>query len=211
MRIDQSKMLLYAVTADEISEEVLYDKVKKALEGGVTILQLRAKNLGNEDFIKEAKVVKELTKQYGIPFIINDNVDVAKTVDADGVHIGQDDMSITDARQILGDDKIIGVSAHNVLEAVEAEKNGADYLGSGAVFVTETKKDVSNLSKEELKRICESVSIPVVAIGGIGEHNAQLLEGTKISGIAVSSAIFASDDIDAACQNLLSKINFAAN
>ena len=211
MRIDKSKMLLYAVTADEKSEEVLYDKVKMALEGGVTILQLRAKNLDNEDFIKEAKVIKELTKQYGVPFIINDNVEVAKAVDADGVHIGQDDMSITDARQILGDDKIIGVSAHNVLEAVEAEKNVADYLGSGAVFVTETKKDVSNLSKEELKRICESVSIPVVAIGGIGEHNAQLLEGTKISGIAVSSAIFASDDIDAACQNLLSKINFAAN
>lgn len=211
MRIDKSKMLLYAVTADEKSEEILYDKVKKSLEGGVTILQLRAKNLDNEDFIKEAKVIKELTKKYNVPFIINDNVDVAKIVDADGVHIGQDDMSILNARQILGDDKIIGVSAHNALEAVEAEKNGADYLGSGAVFATETKKDVSNLSEEELKRICESVSIPVVAIGGIGEHNAQLLEGTKISGIAVSSAIFASDDIDAACKNLLSKIKFAAN
>ena len=145
--------------------------------------------------IKEAREMKELSKEYKVPFVINDNIEVALAVDADGVHIGQDDMSVEEARKLLGEDKIIGVSAHNVEEAIKAQKGGADYLGVGAVCATSTKKDANVVSKEEIKKICHTVEIPVVAIGGIKKENIKTLEGTDVDGVAVVSAIFAAKDI----------------
>ena len=148
-----------------------------------------------EQEIKEAREMKELSKEYKVPFVINDNIEVALAVDADGVHIGQDDMSVEEARKLLGEDKIIGVSAHNVEEAIKAQKGGADYLGVGAVCATSTKKDANVVSKEEIKKICHTVEIPVVAIGGIKKENIKTLEGTDVDGVAVVSAIFAAKDI----------------
>ena len=139
--------------------------------------------------------MKELSKEYKVPFVINDNIEMALAVDADGVHIGQDDMSVEEARKLLGEDKIIGVSAHNVEEAIKAQKGGADYLGVGAVCATSTKKDANVVSKEEIKKICHTVEIPVVAIGGIKKENIKTLEGTDVDGVAVVSAIFAAKDI----------------
>ena len=165
------------------------------MEGGITFLQLREKHLSKEEFIKEAREMKELSKEYKVPFVINDNIEVALAVDADGVHIGQNDMSVEEARKLLGEDKIIGVSAHNVEEAIKAQKGGADYLGVGAVCATSTKKDANVVSKEEIKKICHTVEIPVVAIGGIKKENIKTLEGTDVDGVAVVSAIFAAKDI----------------
>ena len=190
LRVNADAMTLYAVT-----DTTLMDQVKEALEGGITFLQLREKHLSKEEFIKEAREMKELSKEYKVPFVINDNIEVALAVDADGVHIGQDDMSVEEARKLLGEDKIIGVSAHNVEEAIKAQKGGADYLGVGAVCATSTKKDANVVSKEEIKKICHTVEIPVVAIGGIKKENIKTLEGTDVDGVAVVSAIFAAKDI----------------
>ena len=196
LRVNADAMTLYAVTDRTwVKDTTLMDQVKEALEGGITFLQLREKHLSKEEFIKEAREMKELSKEYKVPFVINDNIEVALAVDADGVHIGQNDMSVEEARKLLGEDKIIGVSAHNVEEAIKAQKGGADYLGVGAVCATSTKKDANVVSKEEIKKICHTVEIPVVAIGGIKKENIKTLEGTDVDGVAVVSAIFAAKDI----------------
>ena len=198
-------MLLYAVTDRAwTGEKTLLEQVKEALDGGITFLQLREKELGEEEFLREAEDMKTLAAAYHVPFIINDNVELALAIGADGVHVGQEDMEVGKVREKLGPDKIIGVSAHSVEEAVKAEKSGADYLGAGAVFSTSTKGDAGALSMETLKAICSSVSIPVVAIGGIKEENILSLKGTGVAGAAIVSGIFARKNIREACVRLRS-------
>ena len=206
MNCDKKDLLLYAVTDRAwLRGETLYGQVEKALKGGVTFMQLREKNLDEEHFLQEAVEIKELCKKYHVPFVINDNVDIAVKMDADGVHVGQSDMEAGDVRAKLGPDKIVGVSAQTVEQAVLAEKRGADYLGVGAVFSTGTKLDADDVSYETLKAICETVSIPVVAIGGITKDNLMELKGSGIDGIAVVSAIFAQENIEEATKELRSR------
>ena len=196
-------LLLYAVTDRHwLSGRTLFDVVKESLEGGVTFLQLREKDLDEEHFFEEAVELQELARKYNVPFVVNDNVDIALRMDADGVHVGQEDMAAKDVRALIGEDKILGVSAQTVEQAVLAEKQGADYLGVGAVFPTGSKSDAVDVSGETLKAICEAVSIPVIAIGGITEENVAELSGSGIVGIAVISAIYAKDDIKKAAGNL---------
>ena len=171
--------------------DTLYHQVEEALKGGVTFLQLREKDLNTENFLQEAEEMKKLCAAYRVPFVINDNVEIARTVGADGVHVGQDDMPAWKVREILGEDKIIGVSAQTVEQAIKAEKDGADYLGVGAVFPTSSKADAVEVEHATLRDICVAVQIPVVAIGGISAENVSQLAGTGIDGIAVISAIFA--------------------
>lgn len=205
MNCDKKDLLLYAVTDRAwLRGETLYGQVEKALKGGATFMQLREKNLDEEHFLQEAVEIKELCKKYHVPFVINDNVDIAVKMDADGVHVGQSDMEAGDVRAKLGPDKIVGVSAQTVEQAVLAEKRGADYLGVGAVFSTGTKLDADDVSYETLKAICETVSIPVVAIGGITKDNLMELKGSGIDGIAVVSAIFAQENIEEATKELRS-------
>ncbi len=204
MKADKKSMLLYAVTDRAwLNGRNLEDDVEEALKAGVTFVQLREKHASYDEMVDLAKKIKALTDRYNVPFVIDDNIEVAKAVDADGVHIGQSDTEAKKARQMLGNDKIIGVSASNVKEAVEAEKNGADYIGIGAMFPTDTKKDHRDLTFEEAKKITSSVNIPVVAIGGINSKNIMELKGTGVDGVAVVSAIFASDDRYAAAKELL--------
>lgn len=199
----EKELLLYAVTDRHwLGEETLYDQVKKALDGGATFVQLREKNLDREVFLAEAKEIQKLCKEYGVPFVVNDEVSIAKDIDADGVHMGQSDMEAMDVRKILGPDKIIGVSAQTVEQAIIAEKHGADYLGVGAVFTTGSKDDADDVSHETLKAICEAVSIPVIAIGGITKDNVAELAGSGICGVAVISAIFGQKDIQKATEEL---------
>jgi thiamine-phosphate pyrophosphorylase len=199
----EKELLLYAVTDRHwLGEETLYDQVKKALDGGATFVQLREKNLDREVFLAEAKEIQKLCKEYGVPFVVNDEVSIAKDIDADGVHVGQSDMEAMDVRKILGPDKIIGVSAQTVEQAIIAEKHGADYLGVGAVFTTGSKDDADDVSHETLKAICEAVSIPVIAIGGITKDNVAELAGSGICGVAVISAIFGQKDIQKATEEL---------
>lgn len=199
----EKELLLYAVTDRHwLGEETLYDQVKKALDGGATFVQLREKNLDREVFLAEAKEIQKLCKEYGVPFVVNDEVSIAKDIDADGVHVGQSDMEAMDVRKILGPDKIIGVSAQTVEQAIIAEKHGADYLGVGAVFTTGSKDDADDVSHETLKAICEAVSIPVIAIGGITKDNVADLAGSGICGVAVISAIFGQKDIQKATEEL---------
>lgn len=199
----EKELLLYAVTDRHwLGEETLYDQVKKALDGGATFVQLREKNLDREVFLAEAKEIQKLCKEYGVPFVVNDEVSIAKDIDADGVHVGQSDMEAMDVRKILGPDKIIGVSAQTVEQAIIAEKHGADYLGVGAVFTTGSKDDADDVSHETLKAICEAVSIPVIAIGGITKDNVAELVGSGICGVAVISAIFGQKDIQKATEEL---------
>ena len=196
-------MCLYAVTDSTwLKERTLPEVVEEALEGGATFIQIREKHLGYEDFVTLAKEVKAVTDRYHVPYVINDEVGIAKLIDADGVHLGQNDEELTKAREILGPDKIIGVSAHTVEEAVTAEKNGADYLGVGALFNTSTKTDVTDMSGETLRAICDAVSIPVVAIGGIKADNILELKDSPIDGVAVVSAIFAADHIKETTEKL---------
>ncbi len=199
----KKSMCLYAVTDSMwLGNRTLPEVVKEALEGGATFLQIREKNLAYPEFVKLATEVKAVTDAYHIPYVVDDDVELAKEIDADGVHIGQSDLALVEARRVLGPDKIIGVSAHSVAEAIEAEKNGADYLGVGSVFTTSTKLDAEAVSKATLKEICEAVSIPVVAIGGIQKDNMLQLKGTKVDGVAVVSAIFAAPDIQQAAKEL---------
>lgn len=192
-------LFLYAVTDRSwLNGDTLTYQVKQALEGGVTFVQLREKNLDEEAFYQEALEIQALCKQYQVPFVINDNVALAKKINADGVHVGQSDMEALDVRKLLGDDKIIGVSAQTVEQAVLAEKHGADYLGVGAVFPTGSKEDAVEVSQETLKAICQAVRIPVIAIGGITKENVKELKKTGICGIAVISAIFGQEDIQTA-------------
>ena len=199
------ELLLYAVTDRHwLNGATLISQVEAALKGGATFIQLREKNLDDEAFYKEALEIQKLCRNYKVPFVINDNVELAKKIGADGVHVGQSDMEALDVRKVLGDDKIIGVSAQTVEQAVLAEKRGADYLGVGAVFHTDSKADVAEVSRETLKAICDAVDIPVIAIGGISKENVSELAGTGICGIAVISAIFAEKDIKKATEKLKS-------
>ncbi len=204
LKQDSSSLLLYAITERAwLKGKTVTEAVEEAIQGGATFIQLREKNLSYEEFLKTAIDVKAVTDKYNIPFIINDNVDIAVKVGADGAHIGQSDEEIKTAREKLGADKIIGLSAGTVEEAVKAEQSGADYIGVGAVFNTSTKLDANSVSLETLKEICNTVNIPVVAIGGISKDNALQLAGTGIEGICAVSAIFAQDDIKAAAAELL--------
>ena len=196
-------LLLYAVTDRHwLGDRTLYDVVRESLDGGVTFLQLREKDLDDETFFREAVRLRDMAREYGVPFVINDNVDIAVRMDADGVHVGQSDMEAGDVRALIGPDKILGVSAQTVEQAVLAEKRGADYLGVGAVFPTGSKDDADDVSFETLKAICEAVSIPVVAIGGITSENIPQLAGSGICGIAVISAIYGQKDIYKATASL---------
>ena len=201
----REQMLLYAVTDRHwLNGRTLYEQVEEALKGGATFIQLREKDLTEEEFLEEAKKIQQLCKKYRVPFIINDNVKLAKEIDADGVHVGQSDMETLDVRAQLGEDKIIGVSARTVEQALLAEKHGADYLGVGAVFQTGTKTDAREVEHSVLKEICTKVDIPVVAIGGITQDNVKELSGSGINGVAVISAIFAQKDIETATAKLKS-------
>lgn len=203
MNCDKKDLLLYAVTDRHwLNGRELADVVKESLDGGVTMLQLREKTLEEDKFLEEAKLLQTLCRERKIPFIINDNVDIAVAMDADGVHVGQSDMEALDVRAKVGPDKIVGVSAQTVEQALLAEKHGADYLGVGAVFPTGSKDDADDVSYETLKAICEAVSIPVVAIGGISQENVSRLAGSGICGVAVISAIYAAKDICAAASKL---------
>lgn len=203
MKCDKKDLLLYAVTDRSwLHGDTLYHQVEEALKGGATFVQLREKNLDEEHFLQEAKEIKQLCRQYHVPFVINDNVEIALSMDADGVHVGQSDMEAGEVREKLGPDKIIGVSAQTVEQAILAEQKGADYLGVGAVFPTGSKEDADDVSQETLKAICEAVNIPVIAIGGISSKNVMELAGSGICGIAVISAIFAQPDIAQATKEL---------
>lgn len=203
MKFAKEDLLLYAVTDRHwLKDETLENQVEKALQGGATFLQLREKSLDDDIFLAEAKEIQKLCKKYQVPCVINDNVDIALAIDADGVHVGQSDMEALDVRKRLGPDKIIGVSAQNVQQALLAQKHGADYLGVGAVFPTGSKDDAEDVSFETLKAICQAVDIPVIAIGGITKENVSELKGSGICGIAVISAIFAQKDIKAATKEL---------
>ena len=203
MKLDKKSLLLYAVTDRSWTQnESLYEQVEQTLKGGTTFVQLREKDLPYEDFLQEGKEIQELCKKYQVPFVINDNVQLAKELDADGVHIGQDDMKICDARNLIGSNKILGVSVQTVEDAIFAEKEAADYLGVGAVFSTSTKLDAVDVSYQMLKEICSAVKIPVVAIGGINKNNILDLQNSGICGVAVVSAIFAENDIFGATKEL---------
>lgn len=207
MKCDKKDLLLYAVTDRSwLGEETLSSQVELALKGGATFIQLREKALDEASFLREARELKELCAGYNVPFVINDNVEIALAVNADGVHVGQSDMEAGTVRQKLGPDKIIGVSAQTVEQALLAEQRGADYLGVGAVFNTSTKLDAAEVSFDTLKAICEAVSIPVIAIGGISLENVEALKDTGIVGVAVVSAVFGAKDIKAAAGNLKNKL-----
>lgn len=202
----KENLLLYAITdRGWLNGRTLYEQVEQALQGGVTCLQLREKNLPRHEFLQEAKEIKKLCISRHVPLIINDDVEVALEADADGVHVGQKDMDVPTVRKKLGKGKIIGVTAKTVEQALLAERQGADYLGTGAVFGTSTKKDAIPISFEQLNQVCEAVRIPTVAIGGITMENISELSGCKISGVAVVSGIFAQEDITCAAEKLYAR------
>ena len=194
----------YAVTDRSwLNGETLYSQVEKALEGGATFVQLREKHLDHDAFLQEAKEIKELCAKYQVPFVLDDDVELALEVGADGVHVGQSDMEAGDCPgPKLGEDKIVGVSAQTVEQALLAQERGADYLGVGAVFPTSSKDDAVEVDHEMVKAICEAVDIPVIAIGGITKDNVQELSGCGLCGIAVISAIFAKPDIKKTTEEL---------
>ena len=203
MNCTAEMLRLYAVTDRAwVGRQTLPQQVEAALKGGATCVQLREKHLDDTDMLAEAKTISALCRAYHVPFILNDNVPLAKLCGADGVHVGQDDLSAAEARRLLGPDKIIGVSAHNVAEAKKAFADGADYLGCGAMFATATKTNVTALPKETLRAICTAVPIPVVAIGGIHKQNLLSLAHCGEAGVALVSAIFAAKDIEAECREL---------
>lgn len=203
MKFDKNSLLLYAVTDRRwLNGSSLYNQVEQAIFGGATFIQLREKELDQKDFCAEAIQIKKLCAQYHVPFVINDNVELAKEIDADGIHVGQSDMEAGDVRKRIGPDKILGVSAETVEQAVLAEQCGADYLGVGAVFPTGSKADAEAVDFVVLKEICQSVHIPVIAIGGITKENLLQLSGSGICGIAVISAIFAQKNVRAAAEQL---------
>ena len=201
MAFTGKNLLLYAVT-ERYPDRDFFVQIESALKGGITCLQLREKHLSKAEFIDEARIVKRLCEKYSVPLIINDDVEVALSCASDGVHIGQDDGDVAEVRRIAGNRLIIGVSAHNVEEALAAEKAGADYLGCGAVFGSMTKSNVHVLPLETLKNISAAVKIPIVAIGGINENNIMQLAGSGINGVAVISAIFGAADIESKCKEL---------
>ena len=205
MKLTKEMQRLYAVTDRSwLRGQTIYEQVEQALIGGATMVQLREKELDDESFLREAVELAKLCHRYGVPLLINDNVAIARRSSADGVHVGQDDMEAASVRSILGSDMIVGVTAKTVEQAIRAQEAGADYLGSGAVFGSATKLNAKPMTKELLNTICHSVTIPVVAIGGINRHNILELAGTDISGVAVVSGIFAASDIEAECRHLRS-------
>ncbi|MEE0965660.1 MAG: thiamine phosphate synthase [Bacilli bacterium] len=205
MKCNAEMMLLYAVTDRAwVGKQTLLEQVEDAIKGGATCIQLREKVLDEESFLQEAMQMKELCTKYSVPFIINDNVEIAIKSNADGIHVGQSDMAASNVRALVGEDMIIGVSVQTVEQALAAQEAGADYLGVGAVFNTTTKLDASEVPLETLKAICEAVSIPVVAIGGINKSNLLELTDTGVDGVALVSAIFAVKDIESECKELLS-------
>lgn len=203
MSISKETMLLYGVTdRGNLHGKTLLLQVEESLKGGVTLVQLREKHLSFQEFLEEAKEMKELCHKYGVPLLINDNVEICIESGADGVHVGQKDMEAGAVREKLGKDKIIGVSARTVEQAMAAQIAGADYLGVGAVFSTSTKEDAKPLDHEILKAITKAVDIPVVAIGGISSENVSQLKGTGIDGVAVVSAIYGKENPKEAAENL---------
>lgn len=214
MRYDKQQLekdlLLYAVTDRSwLDGQTLAQQTEEALKGGVTFVQIREKDLCREEFSKEARELKALCQAYGVPFVVNDDVELAMEVDADGVHVGQSDMEAGRVREKLGPDKIIGVSARTVEEALLAQERGADYLGVGAVFHTSSKADAADVSFQTLQEICQAVDIPVIAIGGITRENVTELAGRGICGVAVISAIFASPDRRKAAEELKAAVQQA--
>ncbi|MCR5090246.1 MAG: thiamine phosphate synthase [Oscillospiraceae bacterium] len=207
MNCSREALRLYAITDRSwLNGRTLYSQVEEALKGGATFVQLREKELDYESFLREARELRKLCADYGVPFVINDNIDVAIAADADGVHVGQEDMEAGDVRRRLGPDKIIGVSCKTAEQARIAQAHGADYLGAGAMFPTGSKKDASSITMDALHEICASVTIPVVAIGGIGMSNVEQLSGSGIAGISVISALFAQDDVKKAAEELNKKL-----
>ena len=198
---------LYLVTDNSNDEEKFLNTIEEAIKGGVSVVQIREKTADTLDFYNLALKVKEITTNYNIPLIINDRVDVALAIDADGVHVGQSDMPCDVTRKLIGPDKILGVSAATIDEAKKAESDGADYIGTGAVFPTSTKDDAPSVTKQELKEIVESINIPVVAIGGINLENACELIDTGIAGLSVVSAIMSSDNPKKSSEELLNIFN----
>ena len=201
MKCAEEYMRLYAVTDRAwVGGQTLYQQVESALKGGVTCVQLREKELDDEAFLKEAVEIHALCQRYGVPFFVNDNVDIAIRCHAEGVHVGQEDMAAAQVRARVGEGMMIGVSVHSVEEAKQAVRDGADCLGVGAMFSTSTKTDVDVLPKETLKAICDAVDIPVVAIGGLNKSNILELSGTGVDGVALVSAIFSAEDIESVCR-----------
>lgn len=204
LNLDKKAMLLYAVTDRAwLGNHKLEEQVEETVKAGATFVQLREKELGYEEFVAIAMKIKQVTDRYQVPFVINDNIEVAIAVGADGVHVGQSDMSAENVRALLGNDKILGVSVRTVEQALLAQEQGADYIGVGAAFSTSTKTDVDKISYDMIQAICNAVSIPVVAIGGINETNLMQLKGSGVDGVAVVSAIFAKADITSATKQLL--------
>lgn len=203
MKCDKDMMRLYAVTDRAwVGKQSLYEQVEAALKGGVTCVQLREKDLEEEAFLQEAMELSALCRRYGVPFFVNDHVEIAVKCGADGIHVGQEDMEVSRVRQIVGNQMMIGVSVHSVEEALKAAADGADCLGVGAMFATSTKTNTNVLAKETLRDICAAVEIPVVAIGGIDQDNLCSLSGTGVDGVALVHAIFASEDIEQVCRQL---------
>ncbi len=203
MKYDKRHMLLYAVTDRAwVGKQTLYEQVEAALRGGVTCVQLREKALDAAAFLREARDLCALCRRYGVPFIVNDNVDVAIACGADGIHVGQEDLAAGEVRRRVGSGMILGVSVHTVEEARRAVRDGADYLGLGTIFPTNTKTDVEQMPHETLRAICEAVDVPIVAIGGIHRDNLLQLSGSGVDGVALVSAIFSAADIEGTCRDL---------
>ena len=203
MKCDKRHMLLYAVTDRAwTGKQTLYEQVEAALKGGVTCVQLREKELDETAFLQEAKELCALCRRYGVPFLVNDNVEIAIACGADGIHVGQEDLAAGEVRRRVGENMILGVSVHTVEEACQAVRDGADYLGLGAVFPTNTKTDVEQMSNETLRAICDAVDVPIVAIGGINRGNILRLAGSGVDGVALVSAIFSAEDIEGTCREL---------
>ncbi len=198
---------LYLVTDNSDDVEKFLNTIEEAIKGGVSVVQIREKTADTLEFYNLALQVKEITTKYNVPLIINDRVDVALAIDADGVHVGQSDMPCDITRKLIGEDKILGVSAATIEEAKKAERDGADYIGTGAVFPTKTKDDAPSITKEDLKEITESINIPTVAIGGITLENASQLKDTGIAGLSVVSAIMSSDNPKKSSEELLNIFN----
>ena len=203
MKLTADMLRLYAVTDRSwLRGRTLHEQVEEALIGGATLVQLREKELDEAAFLQEAIDLTKLCHRYGVPLLINDNIDIARRSGADGVHVGQSDMEAAAVRSILGSEMVVGVTAKTVEQAQRAQDAGADYLGSGAVFGSATKLNAKPMSMDTLRTICQSVDIPVVAIGGIHKGNILELTGTGIAGAAVVSGIFAAEDITAECREL---------
>ena len=206
MRLDRRNLLLYAVTDRRwTGTQTLYQQVEAALKGGVTCVQLREKDLTRASLLDEARQLRELCRRHHVPFFVNDSIELALACGSDGVHVGQDDMPVREVRARVGDDMLVGVSAHTVEEARAAQADGADCLGVGAVFATGTKSDAHAVSLGTLRDICLAVDVPVVAIGGIGRDNISQLAGTGVDGVAVVSAVFGAADIEASSRELLER------